>query len=72
MEPLRLLNMVRKCGLQNIVCRDVSERRRQYVSQCEMSHSFSLQNLVVSKFGGATGRYPMGKKICFLKMSGGQ
>ena len=58
---------VRKCGFQNIFCRDVNERPRHYISQCGMLRAFSLQNSVVSKFSGATGRYPMGQKICFLK-----
>ena len=35
---------------QNIFCRDVNERPRHYVSQCETLHAFSLQNSVVSKF----------------------
>ena len=55
---------VRKCGFQNIFCRDVNERPRHYISPCGMLHAFSLQNSVVSKFSEATGRYPMGKKIC--------
>ena len=57
---------VRKCGFQNIFGRDVNERPRYYVSQCEMLHAFSLQNSVASKFNGDTGRYPMGQKICFF------
>jgi len=32
-----------------------------------MSHSVSLQDSVASKFSGATGRYPMGKKMSFKK-----
>ena len=63
---------VRKCGFQNIFCRDVNERPRYHVSQCEMLDAFSLQNSVVSKFNGDTGRYPMGQKICFLTISSGQ
>ena len=50
----------------NIFCRDVNERPRHYVSQCETLHAFSLQNSVVSKFSRATGRYPMVEKICFF------
>ena len=52
---------------QNIFCRDVNERPRHYVSQCETLHAFSLQNSVVSKFTRAPVRYPMGEKICFFK-----
>ena len=33
---------VRKCGFQNLFCRDVDERPRYYISQCGMLHAFSL------------------------------
>ena len=32
----------RKCGFQNLFCRDVDERPRYYISQCGMLHAFSL------------------------------